>query len=54
MTDSQVPIRERMEALVRRKQQEITKGLETLDTVKFQADSWDRGNNCLLYTSRCV
>lgn len=40
------PIRERMEALVRRKQQEITKGLETLepeDGAKFHADSWSRG-----------
>ncbi|SCW01666.1 LAFE_0E04632g1_1 [Lachancea fermentati] len=40
-----LPIREQMEKLIRRKQQEITKGLETLDTVKFRADSWTRGND---------
>lgn len=38
------PIRERMENLIRRKQQEITKGLETLEpTTRFFADSWSRG-----------
>ncbi|QLQ80441.1 hypothetical protein HG537_0D04410 [Torulaspora globosa] len=40
-----LPIRQQMEALIRRKQAEITKGLETLDTVKFTADSWTRGND---------
>lgn len=38
-------IRHEMEALVRRKQAEITQALETLDTVKFQTDTWERGNN---------
>lgn len=38
------PIRERMENLIRRKQQEITKGLESLEpTTRFFADSWSRG-----------
>ncbi|CCD22719.1 coproporphyrinogen oxidase NDAI_0A05640 [Naumovozyma dairenensis CBS 421] len=40
-----LPIREQMEALIRRKQAEITKGLESVDTVKFQADTWTRGND---------
>ena len=40
-----LPIRQQMEALIRRKQAEITKGLESLDTVKFHADSWTRGND---------
>ncbi|KAH3683872.1 hypothetical protein WICPIJ_005155 [Wickerhamomyces pijperi] len=38
------PIRDRMEALVRRKQKEITAGLETLEpTARFRADEWSRG-----------
>lgn len=40
-----LPIRQQMEQLILRKQKEITKGLETLDTVKFRADSWTRGND---------
>lgn len=40
-----LPIRQQMEALIRRKQAEITRGLETLDSVKFHADSWTRGND---------
>ncbi|QLG70415.1 hypothetical protein HG535_0A03540 [Zygotorulaspora mrakii] len=40
-----LPIRQQMESLIRRKQAEITKGLETLDNVKFRADSWTRGND---------
>ncbi|CDR37601.1 CYFA0S01e13058g1_1 [Cyberlindnera fabianii] len=39
------PIRERMEALVRRKQAEITAGLEALEpTARFQPDEWSRGD----------
>lgn len=45
MTDSAVPMRKKMEELIRRKQKEITKGLEELDTVQFRADSWTRGND---------
>jgi coproporphyrinogen III oxidase len=39
------PIRERMEELVRRKQKEITEGLEALEPngIKFRADEWTRG-----------
>lgn len=40
-----LPVREQMEALIRAKQIEICKGLETLDTKKFKADEWTRGNN---------
>ncbi|CCF55549.1 hypothetical protein KAFR_0A01100 [Kazachstania africana CBS 2517] len=38
-------IRKQMEELIRRKQIEITQGLESLDTVKFHPDSWTRGND---------
>lgn len=41
--DSLLPVRERMIALVRLKQQEITQGLAKLDTVGFHTDSWSRG-----------
>ncbi|GMF82447.1 unnamed protein product [[Candida] boidinii] len=34
-----------MEKLIRQKQKEIVAGLETLETKKFRADSWERGNN---------
>lgn len=40
-----LPIRERMEALIRLKQKEITEGLESLDSVKFHVDEWERGNS---------
>lgn len=40
-----LPIRQQMEALIRRKQAEITQGLESIDTVKFHADTWTRGND---------
>lgn len=40
-----LPIRQQMEALIRRKQKEITEGLESIDTVKFHADTWERGND---------
>ncbi|CAG61704.1 uncharacterized protein GVI51_K11935 [Nakaseomyces glabratus] len=40
-----LPIRQQMEALIRRKQKEITEGLESIDTVKFTADTWERGND---------
>ncbi|CCH62250.1 hypothetical protein TBLA_0G03130 [Henningerozyma blattae CBS 6284] len=40
-----LPIRTKMEELIKRKQKEIVAGLETLDTVKFHADSWERGND---------
>ncbi|GME94230.1 unnamed protein product [[Candida] boidinii] len=39
------PIRVQMEKLIRQKQKEIVAGLETLETKKFRADSWERGNN---------
>ncbi|CAI8505724.1 unnamed protein product [Hanseniaspora opuntiae] len=41
-------IRAQMEALIRRKQIEITKGLEQVEDspeVKFKADEWSRGEN---------
>ncbi|AET38364.1 coproporphyrinogen oxidase Ecym_2653 [Eremothecium cymbalariae DBVPG len=38
-------IRDRMEELIRRKQREITAELEKIDTVKFRADSWKRGED---------
>lgn len=41
----ELPIRDRMEALVRLKQQEITQGIAALDTVGFHTDSWTRGDN---------
>lgn len=40
-----LPIRQRMEELIRRKQREITQGLEALDTVKFKIEDWERGSN---------
>ena len=40
-----LPIRKAVEELVRRKQAEITQGLESIDTVKFHADTWERGND---------
>ncbi|KAG7192584.1 Coproporphyrinogen-III oxidase [Scheffersomyces spartinae] len=43
--DSSLPVKDRMEALIRLKQQEITQGLESLDTVKFKVDKWSRGDN---------
>ncbi|PVH15409.1 uncharacterized protein CXQ87_003249 [Candidozyma duobushaemuli] len=43
--DSSLSIRERMEALVRLKQKEITDGLAALDTTTFHTDAWVRGNN---------
>ena len=38
-------IREKMETLIRSKQAEIVKALETQDDVKFRADTWTRGND---------
>ncbi|KAH3674180.1 hypothetical protein WICMUC_003422 [Wickerhamomyces mucosus] len=39
------PIREKMEALVRQKQKEITAGLEALEpTARFRPDEWSRGD----------
>ncbi|ODV77049.1 Coproporphyrinogen oxidase [Suhomyces tanzawaensis NRRL Y-17324] len=43
--DTALPIRERMEALIRQKQQEITTGIAELDTVGFHTDSWERGEH---------
>lgn len=43
--DKNFPIRERMEALIRLKQQQITQGIASLDTVEFHTDSWVRGDN---------
>lgn len=43
--DTSLPLRERMEALVRLKQQEITQALAAVDTVGFRTDSWTRGDN---------
>lgn len=40
--DTSLPLRERMEALVRVKQQEITQALAAVDTVGFHIDSWTR------------
>ncbi|CAH2350427.1 oxygen-dependent coproporphyrinogen-III oxidase [[Candida] railenensis] len=40
--NSELPVRERMEALIRLKQQEITKGIAALDTVDFHVDEWTR------------
>ncbi|KAK6891649.1 Oxygen-dependent coproporphyrinogen-III oxidase [Candida tropicalis] len=39
------PIRERMEALIRLKQKEITDAIASLDTVEFRTDNWSRGDN---------
>lgn len=39
-----LPMRERMEALIRLKQQQITAGIAALDTVNFHTDSWERGD----------
>lgn len=43
--DKTLPIRDRMEALIRQKQKEITDGLAELDSVTFHTDSWIRDNN---------
>ncbi|WPK26665.1 hypothetical protein PUMCH_004024 [Australozyma saopauloensis] len=43
--DTSRPMRERMEALVRLKQKQITDALAAVDTVGFHTDSWERGNN---------
>lgn len=44
--DEKLPVKVQMERLIRQKQLEITKGLETLEpTKKFQADEWERPNN---------
>lgn len=43
--DASLPMKERMEALVRLKQEEITNAIANLDTVGFHADSWTRGDN---------
>ena len=43
--DTSFPIRERMEALIRLKQQQITDAIAELDTVKFHTDTWLRGDN---------
>lgn len=43
--DKSFPIRDRMEALVRLKQQQITEGITSMDPVGFHTDSWIRGDN---------
>lgn len=43
--DTSLPVRERMEALIRLKQKEITDGLAALDTTTFHTDSWTRGES---------
>lgn len=43
--NAELPIRERMEALIRLKQQEITAGISSLDTEPFRSDEWTRGEN---------
>lgn len=43
--DTSRPMRERMEALVRLKQKQITDALAAIDTVTFHTDTWERGNN---------
>lgn len=43
--DTSRTMRERFEALVRQKQQEITLAIAAVDTVEFHTDSWVRGNN---------
>ncbi|CCE81630.1 Piso0_002292 [Millerozyma farinosa CBS 7064] len=42
--DESLPIRQRMETLIRLKQKEITSAIEELDTEKFIRDEWERGN----------
>lgn len=45
-TSANAPIREKMEALVRRKQKEIISSLESIDSgYKFKFDTWERPNN---------
>lgn len=39
-----LPIRERMEALIRKKQEEIVRAVESTDTVSFRTDKWERGD----------
>ncbi|CAN3355904.1 oxygen-dependent coproporphyrinogen-III oxidase [Diutina catenulata] len=41
----QLPMRERMEALVRLKQKQITDAVAAIDTKTFHTDSWTRGDN---------
>ncbi|KAG7813568.1 hypothetical protein KL921_001114 [Ogataea angusta] len=43
--DPALPIRVQMERLVKQKQLEITSGLESLDSVSFRADEWERGES---------
>lgn len=43
--DTTRPMRERMETLVRWKQQQITESIEQLDTASFRTDQWTRGND---------
>lgn len=45
INDESLPMRQRMEALIRLKQKEITDGVAAVDTVGFQTDSWVRGND---------
>lgn len=40
--DTSLPMRERMELLVRQKQQEITAAVAAIDTVGFHTDAWTR------------
>ena len=40
----EIPIRHRMEALVRLKQREITAAIENIDQAKFHTDAWERGD----------
>ncbi|CAG89452.1 DEHA2F16456p [Debaryomyces hansenii CBS767] len=40
----EIPIRHRMEALVRLKQREITAAIENIDQAKFHIDAWERGD----------
>ena len=44
INDSSRPMRERMEALIRLKQQQIVAGITALDTVEFRTDEWKRGD----------
>lgn len=43
--DTSRPVRERMQQLVRLKQQQITDAIAALDTVGFHTDLWTRGND---------
>lgn len=43
--DTSFPIRQRMEALVRLKQKQITDAIAALDSVEFRTDTWVRGND---------